>query len=625
MESYFNNPFGEFGNIDKTKLINNDHKLSDFQIENQLSKNNSSSVYLVKYKLNNKLYILKEIKLGLNTNEIQRLLLLKEIKLLENLDNPHITQYLSSFIENGNIFIIIEYVDGINLYTYFKTEKEKGNLIEEKKIFDFCIQILRGLYYLHNRQTIIHRNIKPNNILIDKNDNVKITDYGISSLYLNNLNNNKFPNGEIYDYKSDVYMLGLTFYNLIVGELNQNNNNIIGLNIDNTLPDYYSKDLKHFIKNILKDNIKERPTAKSAFIEALYFYSFRYLGMTSIISTLRCFLSIPSLDTYFGSEKIKYLITNETEKGQHLITERVKIAFDSVNSYNFDYIEAKYKCSFLRLRFYMFEENLSKMHEIRVNKFIPDLCTDLRKELNQNKYCNNNSYPGRNTINEEFFIFGNNEKEQLEYDDEEKVNESTIKKLQEKYRSKISDLLYFISKTIYRCFDCKNKIKIETNFYCSFDACPGLTAYNLGKIKLTTNDLLGYILRNRNSEKENIKCKYCDEMKKNVLISEKLYFPPLNMIITFDNSYDYKFEFQVEEFIDISSFVERKDINSSKYRLIGAIFTEQIDEEPKRYVSYTKEKNGQWKYFNKRYISDSNFNEIKNHDNIEALFYTSLF
>ena len=92
----------------------------------------------------------------------------------------------------------------------------------------------------------------------------------------------------------------------------------------------------------------------------------------------------------------------------------------------------------------------------------------------------------------------------------------------------------------------------------------------------------------------------------------------------FDYSKEDVFVIQIEEFIDISNFVERKDVNKTKYRLIGAIFTEQIDDEPKRYVSYAQDAFGQWKYCNGKYISNSDWNEIQNHEHLVNLFYTSI-
>ena len=117
---------------------------------------------------------------------------------------------------------------------------------------------------------------------------------------------------------------------------------------------------------------------------------------------------------------------------------------------------------------------------------------------------------------------------------------------------------------------------------------------------------------------------YCQKNENRVKIYKKLYFCPKNLILGFSYSNEDNFNLQIEEYIDISFMVERKDINKAKYRLIGAIFTEQIDDEDKKYVSYYKDKNNQWKYCNGRYISNSDLNEIQNHRKLEILFYTSL-
>ena len=74
----------------------------------------------------------------------------------------------------------------------------------------------------------------------------------------------------------------------------------------------------------------------------------------------------------------------------------------------------------------------------------------------------------------------------------------------------------------------------------------------------------------------------------------------------------------------MSSFIERKDLCKTNYRLIGVIFTEKFEDEYRKCVSYTKDINGYWKYFNGKYISNSDFNEIKNHKNLINLFYTSI-
>ena len=155
--------------IDKGRNKTNvGNRLSDFTIEKQLGKGNYGSVYLVKSKITNKIYAMKEILSENCSNEQQKLKIQKEIKLLEGLEHPHIITYFSSFSENGNFYIITEYINGGSLEELIQIFKEKKLYAKEKKVWDILVQILSGLVYLHENKKIIHRDIKPDNILIDK-------------------------------------------------------------------------------------------------------------------------------------------------------------------------------------------------------------------------------------------------------------------------------------------------------------------------------------------------------------------------------------------------------------------------------------------------------------------------
>ena len=130
--------------IDKgQKKVNVGKKLSDFSIERKLGQGHFGSVYLVKSKITNKLYAMKEIKAERYNSEEQRLEIQKEIKLLEGLDHPHVITYFSSFNENGNFYIVTEYINGGNLEAIIKKNIQNKTLTDEKKVWDNLI-----IYYL---------------------------------------------------------------------------------------------------------------------------------------------------------------------------------------------------------------------------------------------------------------------------------------------------------------------------------------------------------------------------------------------------------------------------------------------------------------------------------------------
>ena len=168
--------------IDKgNKKVNVGSKLSDFIIKRKLGEGNFGSVSLVESKITNKVYALKEIRGDYYDNEAQRLEVEREIKLLENLNHPHVIKYFTSFTEKGNFYIVTEYINGGSLENLYKDVRKEGKFIREKLIWDFLIQALSGLVYLHEDKKIIHRDIKPDNLLLDKENGLKISDFGISA------------------------------------------------------------------------------------------------------------------------------------------------------------------------------------------------------------------------------------------------------------------------------------------------------------------------------------------------------------------------------------------------------------------------------------------------------------
>lgn len=141
------------------------------------------------------------------------------------LEHPNIVNIYDVGSEDGLYYIIMEYVEGITLKTYIE---KKGHL-NYKEVISIAIQVARGVEAAHNNK-IIHRDIKPQNIIISKEGKVKVTDFGIARAVSRNtvsaeaigsvhyISPEQARNGYITE-KSDIYSLGIVMYEMCTGKV----------------------------------------------------------------------------------------------------------------------------------------------------------------------------------------------------------------------------------------------------------------------------------------------------------------------------------------------------------------------------------------------------------------------
>jgi mitogen-activated protein kinase kinase 1 len=213
-----------------------------------------------------------------------------------------------------------------------KENINQGKKIEEKKIWILLIQSLDGLLYLHENKKIIHRDIKPDNLLLDKNGDLKISDFGLSAIKSEEADENvkchgtmagaiqfmapEVAGGMKYDFKSDLYMLGLTFFLLMTNRLPEKKIEKEGIFLpvmydDVKIPDCYSERLKNFINKLLAKNPDDRPSTRRSYDDAVFIFNQKYVKLTSFLATLQCLNSIPSFLIYFNDSKIEAMIEND--------------------------------------------------------------------------------------------------------------------------------------------------------------------------------------------------------------------------------------------------------------------------------------------------------------------------
>ncbi|KAH3664128.1 hypothetical protein OGAPHI_004842 [Ogataea philodendri] len=147
--------------------------------------------------------------------------LVRELNYNRKFRSDYIVKYYGTFFNSSDasICICIEYMGGRSLDAIYKRFKEKDMRIGEKALGKMAESILRGLAYL-NQQKVLHRDIKPQNILLDTMGNVKICDFGVSGEVVNSLATTftgtsfymapERIRNEPYTITCDVWSLGLT-------------------------------------------------------------------------------------------------------------------------------------------------------------------------------------------------------------------------------------------------------------------------------------------------------------------------------------------------------------------------------------------------------------------------------
>ena len=335
MADYNNNNIQKFIYDPLKKLQNIGYNLSDFQeIENSgkrytlLGKGNFGYAEKMSSKKNNLIYAIK--KLVINNPKFNPKDILRETENMISLDHDNIVKFYGYFTDKENInkykeiyegtqnitnemgdkdviCLVLEYVENGTLESYYKKHLEnnkKNSLfvpIDENFIIKIFKQMLNALVYLGSK-SIMHRDIKPDNILLDKNYNVKISDFGISALFYDQNPENakkhkemfsKFTRvgrqdfvspeieaGNSYDFRVDSYGLGLTILCLMSYEypihlLRDQITNKVIRDIDfNKIHNIYNIYLKQLVFRMTANDIDLRPFANEASEQLEYIEGF---------------------------------------------------------------------------------------------------------------------------------------------------------------------------------------------------------------------------------------------------------------------------------------------------------------------------------------------------------------
>ena len=194
----------------------------------------------------------------------------EEAQAAARLAHPNIVNVYDVGDENGIYYIVMELVEGITLKNYIE---RKGSLTI-KEATSIAIQVCAGLEVAHNNH-IVHRDIKPQNIIISREGKVKVTDFGIAkattsqTTTANAMGSVHYASpeqarGGYVDHRSDIYSLGIVLYEMVTGRVPFDGETAVTVAVKHLQeemvpPSVYCKNIPYSLEQIIKKCTEKSP------------------------------------------------------------------------------------------------------------------------------------------------------------------------------------------------------------------------------------------------------------------------------------------------------------------------------------------------------------------------------
>ena len=256
-------------NIRNLTMISHGLSLSDFDIKQTLARGLYGKILLAQKKSTGELFAIKEIKKNnlVKSSKIQCLFL--ERKILMKVRHPFIVSTICAFQDDSKVYFVLEYAPGGSLL-YQLNQREK---LPKNDVILYVAELAMALNYLHNNK-IIYRDLQPENILLDAQGYVKLTDFGLAKILNTQNSTNTFCgtseyiapeilSKKPYGTEIDWWALGILTYELLFGKTpfkTANRATLFNLikNENPTFPPDADADTKDFIMMLLRKNPEQR-------------------------------------------------------------------------------------------------------------------------------------------------------------------------------------------------------------------------------------------------------------------------------------------------------------------------------------------------------------------------------
>ena len=529
-------------------------KYTDFEIIKLLGKGGFGKVYKVKYKKNKQIYAMKIFDKKIESVKSS---LGKFKDELDKLNHPNIIKIYTYFEENKKLFLIMEYMDNGNLKDFINmnSNNKLHNNLTDNQILRFLLHSTWPLYEIHTKLNLILRNIKPENILIDANLNVKygeffstlvkyqrdvkephpyeeFDDESIKPIWART---KKYMSEKLKGLKIDVYALGKVLIELLSVDLTSDEKK------------------KHIYDMCLENNDSKIDDFFKIFAE-LYI---KAQNNTSIDAGILCFKSF---------QKLSDLIMKK-EKSGNIVLDKVIEILKFINNPEENFFHWNYFVNELRLNLTIeiktLEEELEEIDPNLVYLYLINIIiNDAKKE-----YYKTNNYLGYHLLNDEIKEENNssdkNNEDEFKYFNQNNLIESPIfKEISGLMRAKLT------------CTKC-GLTQYQFNNYILLELDIKALKKGNKEEKLNFDELLNLFIKQneedaqREPSKKNLPCNQCFEKTEHNYFQE-IYSLPDSLAISIKENYSSNnYSLTVNDEIELD--LDKTSNNKKKYELVALL------------------------------------------------------
>ena len=276
-------------------MLRNGMFLADrYEILEQIGTGGMSDVYKAKCHKLNRFVAIKVLKNEFSQDKTFVTKFRAEAQSAAGLTHPNIVSVYDVGDEDGIYYIVMELVEGITLKKYI----EKRGKVPYKEAVSIAIQVAKGMEAAHSHH-IVHRDIKPQNIIISKDGKVKVTDFGIAKAASSSTINSaamgsvhyispEQARGGYSDERTDIYSLGITLFEMITGTVPFDGDSSVSVAVRHIqdeipVPSTVAEDVPISIDKIILKCVQKKTER-------------RYQSATELISDLKKSLVMPDSD-----------------------------------------------------------------------------------------------------------------------------------------------------------------------------------------------------------------------------------------------------------------------------------------------------------------------------------------